>query len=185
MPNALATIAAETDIEALGEFERQTAPRANERTNHNHLGHRLGWGISPNIERASASREKKPQPSKAVAIKPAPVAPAIVPPSIKISGRVLAKFSDYDGMWGAFRNRLDEMGITREELDHLSGMQPGYSGKLCGPRQVKKFGKHSLGCTLGATATYLVLVEDPEQTAKIMARCKKRVRPLRPERNTA
>jgi hypothetical protein len=46
---------------------------------------------------------------------------------------------------GALRGRVDEIGLTREELDHLSGNQPGYSGKLLGKKQVKKFGKHSLG----------------------------------------
>jgi hypothetical protein len=138
--------------------------------------------VSPSLARAKVAREKKPPPAPAA---PKPVAvPAIVRPSIPINGRVLAKFADYDGMWGALRGRVDEMGLTREELDHLSGNQPGYSGKLLGPRQVKKFGKHSLGNTLGATATYLVLVEDPVQTAKIIARCKKRVRALRSERNT-
>jgi hypothetical protein len=119
-----------------------------------------------------------------VAIKPAPIAtPAIVPPSIEIKGRVLAKFADYDGLWGVVRARVDELGITREGLDELCGHQDGYSGKLLGARQTKRFGMKSLGNILGATATYLVLVEDPEQTAKIMARCKKRVRPLPPERN--
>jgi hypothetical protein len=78
------------------------------------------------------------------------------------------------------RARVDALGITRIELDHLSGNQEGFSGKLLGAKQVKKFGKNSLGQTVGATGTYLLLVEDPEETAKIMARCKLRQRPLRP-----
>jgi hypothetical protein len=65
--------------------------------------------------------------------------------------------------------RSDAMQITREELDHISGNQPGYSGKLLGAKQVKKFGKHSLGSTIGAACCKLVLVEDEIQTAKIRA----------------
>jgi hypothetical protein len=82
---------------------------------------------------------------------------------------VLAVFSDYDGLWNAVRARVDAMGITRLELDHLSGNQEGYSGKVLGPKQVKKFGKHSLGSTLGALGSYLALVADPEQVAKLKA----------------
>jgi hypothetical protein len=112
--------------------------------------------------------------------KTAPAAPpAIDQPSIEIRGRVLAVFSDYDGLWNAVRARVDAMGITRLELDHLSGNQEGYSGKLLGAKQVKKFGKQSLGATLGATCCKLVLVEDPEATAKMLARAKKRRRPVR------
>src|SRR5882757_4712345 len=91
------------------------------------------------------------------------------PPSIPITGRVLAVFDDYRGLRHALRDRTDEMGFTREDLDHLSGNQPGYSGKLLGRAQIKKFGKQSLGNVLGAVGTYLALVEDPEQIAKLKA----------------
>jgi hypothetical protein len=110
-------------------------------------------------------------------IKPAPAATA-APPPIKIKGRVLAEFADYDGQWAAIRARVDAMGITRHELDHLSGMQEGYSGKVLGPAQIKKFGKYSLGATLGGIGCKLLLVEDPDATAKIMARAQKRKLPL-------
>jgi len=84
-----------------------------------------------------------------------------------------------DALWRAFRTRVDAMKITRLELDHLSGLQEGCSGKLLGAAQVKNFGRHSLGMTLGATCCKLVLVEDPEATAKMMARARKRQRPIR------
>jgi hypothetical protein len=77
--------------------------------------------------------------------------------------------SDYGSLQKAVRARVDEMGLTRLELDHLSGNQEGYSGKLLGPEQVKKFGKYSLGSTLGALGSYLALVADPEQAAKLKA----------------
>jgi hypothetical protein len=51
---------------------------------------------------------------------------------------VLAELTDYDGQWAAIRVRVDEMGITRHELDHhQSGIQEGYAGKLLGPAQIK------------------------------------------------
>jgi hypothetical protein len=125
MADALAVVpdnCREAGLEALAGAERPTAMRVNERT-----GHGLrGWGISPATARASASREKTPQP--VATIKPAP-APAVAPP-IEIPGRVLATFDDYSGLQNSIRARVDEMGLTRLEVDYLSGMQDGYSGKV-------------------------------------------------------
>jgi hypothetical protein len=112
-------------------------------------------------------------------IKPAPVE-AVASPAIEIKGRVLAEIADYDGLWSAVRVRLEAMGITRREFDHLTGLQEGYSGKLLGAAQRRRFGKESLGATLGGICCKLVLVEDPEATAKMLARAKKRRLPLRP-----
>jgi hypothetical protein len=75
-------------------------------------------GMPPHIERASASREKKPPPppiAKPVAV------PPFVPSTIELGGRVLAILGDYTGMQTASRTRVDEFGITREQLDFLSG----------------------------------------------------------------
>lgn len=45
--------------------------------------------------------------------------------------------------------------------------QSGYSGKVLGPKQVKKFGKQSLGSTVGGLGCYFALVDDPEQSEKL------------------
>ena len=178
MSDALATIA-DDQRGSLEEIAQQTAVRVNERTLHNRPGRKLGWGISPNIVRASASREKKPRPKAAAPKNPPAVVRAFVPPSVEINGRALAVIADYDDLWRGIRGRVDSMGITREELNYQAKMQDGYAGKLLGAKQVKKFGIASLGKTLGAIGCRLLLVEDPVLTAKIMAHYKKRVRPLR------
>ena len=163
MMDALATIPDE--CHGLEEIERQNTIRVNSDDSRHKKN--KGWALSPNIARASASREPKPQKPAAVS-KPAPViVRAVAPPSIEITGRVLAVFSNYDGLQNAVRGRVDEMEFTRLEVDHLSGNQHGYSGKLLGPKQRKKFGKQSLGNTLGAVGSYLAMVEDPEQVAKL------------------
>jgi hypothetical protein len=133
---------------------------------------------------AKVAREKKPPP--AAVAKPV-AAPAIVRPSIKINGRPLAVIADYDDLWRGIRGRVDAMGITREELNSQAKMQDGYTGKLLGPAQIKKFGIASLGKTLGAIGCKLLLVEDREATAKLMSHYKKRQRPLRivPQRKTS
>lgn len=157
-------------------------PCRDERSNHGlRPGRKISWGISPATARASASREKKTEPPvAAIKPKPAPVeAPAIVPPSIEITGRVLREVEDYCGLWNSFRQRIDELGLTRAEVSYLAGLQEGYVGKLAGPAMVKKYGIVSLGATLSALGCKLVLVEDPEATAKVMERAQKRRRPLR------
>jgi hypothetical protein len=111
------------------------------------------------------------------ASKPAPeVAPA-APIQIEITGRALAEIFDYNDLWRSVRDRVEAMGISRLEFDHLTGLQDGYSGKLLGEAQRRRFGKESLGATLGGIGCRLVLVEDSAATAKIMARVKKRKLP--------
>jgi hypothetical protein len=126
------------------------------------------YGLSPALERARPAREKPSPPVKPAIAKPAPEM-KIVAPSVEIGGRVLAQLRGYDEMWSSIRRRAAELGVTREELDGLAGASSGYMGKLLGAAQVKRFGKHSLGWTLGAIGTYLALVEDPGQRARLKA----------------
>jgi hypothetical protein len=128
--------------------------------------------MSPALERSRAAREPKPQKPVA-AIKPAPViVQAVAPPSIEITGRPLARFKDYDGLWAAIRGRYDSMGITRVGADTLTKLPDGYCGKLMGAAQVRKIGLHSLERVLEGTGRFLVLVEDPEASAKMLATAK-------------
>jgi hypothetical protein len=141
----------------------------------NHHDHRpkknRGWGLPPNIERARASREPKPQLQAAT--KPAPViAQAATLPSIEIAGRALAKIASYNGLWNAVRARVEAMGITRIGADTLSNLPDGYTGKLLGAAQVRKIGLNSLERLLDGTGCYLILVEDPAATEKLMAAAK-------------
>jgi hypothetical protein len=133
---------------------------------------KFGWGIPPNIERASASREpKKPIPQE-------PPAVAVDPPARRMPA-VARMISNYEEFLEAVRERVDFMGMTRLELDFQTGMQSGYMGKLLGRRKSKRFGEVSFDATLGAIGCKLLLVEDPVQTAKILARMTPRQRPIR------
>jgi hypothetical protein len=87
--------------------------------------------------------------------------------------------SNYSEFLDAVRERVDSIGMTREELDHQTGMQSGYMGKLLGRRRSKRFGEVSFDATLPAIGCKLQMVEDPEQTAKILARMTPRQRPIR------
>ena len=76
--------------------------------------------------------------------------------------RRIAVVSTYDELIAAFRARADELKVTRETLDSVSGLQAGYSGKLLAPVPMKSLGRVSLGPMLQAMGLAIVLVEDPE-----------------------
>jgi hypothetical protein len=142
---------------------------------HHRRHHDRPFGVSVNLTHAKVARDAKP-PAQAPAPRAKPkqrprrqVAPAIDQPSIEIGGRPLAIIADYDGLWAAIRARVDAMQITRETLNGMANLQDGYMGKLLGGAQGKKFGKLSLGKTLGAIGCDLALIEDEIQTAKIRA----------------
>jgi hypothetical protein len=137
-------------------------------------GRHRSFGVSINLTHAKVAREKPP------AKPPAPIAPApvivqaVALPSIEITGRVLAEIFDYNDLWRSVRDRLDVIGLTRDEVNEQAGLPDRYVAKILGPSQIRKFGNTSLGPTLGATGCYLLLVEDPAATAKMMARAQKR-----------
>src|SRR5258706_4189407 len=98
---------------------------------------------------------------------------------------VLKIISTYDDLVEGVRERCDEMGMTRNELDHQAGLADGHAGKLLCHSQLKRFGIRSLGFVLGGIGCKLALIEDPEQAAKIRGRMKPRQRPIRAPPQTA
>jgi hypothetical protein len=148
---------------------------ADDQPAHHRRHHDRPFGVSVNLTHAKVARDPKP-PAAPPATRAKPkqrprrqVVPAIDQPSIEIRGRVLAIMADYDGVWKAIRDRVDAMQITRETLNGMANLQDGYMGKLLGGAQGKRFGKLSLGKTLGAIGCDLALIEDEIQTAKIRA----------------
>ena len=170
MPNALA-IDVKDGIADLEEIERQTSLRCNETSIHvRRPGRKLGWGLSPNIARAAASRESEPQqPAVAIKLAPVEVAAAIAPPPIEIRSM--------QEMVAAFRACRDEREITHETVDDIAGWQSGYSSKLLAPTPIKNLGWMSLGAALGAFGKVLLLVDDPEQIKRVKDRWTPRERP--------
>jgi hypothetical protein len=130
------------------------------------------WFVSPSIERAAAAREK---PTPTPAPRPKTAEPSATPRMLAAARMI----SDYTEFVEAIRDRADELGMTRLELDHQAGIQSGYSGKLLSRNHIKGFGKLSLGPVLGALGLRLVLMEDTAQTQKIRARMTLRERAVR------
>jgi hypothetical protein len=89
-------------------------------------------------------------------------------------------FTDYRTFVDICRARADEMGLSRAEIDRLSGLPAGYSGKLLGKASVddvgcpqkkttKKMYPAALDCMLGVLGLKILLIEDNATAARTLA----------------
>jgi hypothetical protein len=81
--------------------------------------------------------------------------------------------SDYRTLVETCRQRADELGISRLEIDRIGGLPSGYAGKLLGrdgggPRQ-KKMWPVALESMLGVLGLKILLIEDDAATARTLA----------------
>jgi len=78
----------------------------------------------------------------------------------------------------ALRARRDQLELTHERLDDISGLPSGYFGKLMTNPPIKNLGWLSLGLCLDALGVGLILVENPDQIRLVSRRWEKRQRPI-------
>jgi hypothetical protein len=153
-----------SDVGAAAEVFNQTTIRVDKRAHHG----KLGWGISPNIERASPAREKKTTP----AVKQ-PSGESLVNPPI-VSTYIARPVIGYKGLVKTCRQRANELAISRLELDRLSGLPSGFSAKLLGkddsvPRK-KKMWPTSLQLILETLGLQIIVIEDFVATSRTLSR---------------
>jgi len=87
----------------------------------------------------------------------------------------------YAQLVAALRARRDELQVTHEVLDAVSGLQPGWTSKLFCRQPMRRMGPLSLECMLGALGLKLTISEDPEALARVQPLLTKReVRDWRP-----
>jgi hypothetical protein len=82
----------------------------------------------------------------------------------------IAVVRDHDELHAALAARADELRVTRETLDAVSGLQSGYSAKLLAPFPSKKLNRVSLGAMLGTLGLMLIVVEDVEAFQRVKSR---------------
>lgn len=87
--------------------------------------------------------------------------------------------TNYDQFIEALRVRADKLGLTRETIDEVSGLQPGYSAKLLAPVPMKTLGKLSFGLMLQALGLAIVLVEDGDAMGRFAGQYSARKRVVR------
>lgn len=89
--------------------------------------------------------------------------------------RVLADVVSYEGMLDALRRRVTELQINGERFDSYAGLPTGYLSKLIGERPVRRIGMTSFEPLLAGLGLRLLVIEDPEGTARL-----KRLKPRNP-----
>jgi hypothetical protein len=149
--------------DALEEIAVQTGLAVNEGARSKHG--KLGWGLSPSIERASVPREKN-------APTPAAAPPTVSKRNTASLGRLI---TDYRTLVETCRARADELELSRLEIDRLGGLPAGYAGKLLGKdsdapgRKHKKMWPIALESMLGVLGLKILLIEDDAATACTLA----------------
>ncbi|MET4018148.1 hypothetical protein [Bradyrhizobium sp. S3.2.12] len=141
--------------------------------------------VSPQFQRAKVARaapvEAAPETPPATASEPE-AAPE--PPSVPAA--VPRIITTRDDLLDLLRRRRDELGLTHETIDHLTGWASGYASKVLSPEPIKNLGEQSLGLVLAALGLGIArieFIEDPEIAARMRPRWTQRLRPkMRPRR---
>jgi hypothetical protein len=84
--------------------------------------------------------------------------------------RVIAEFSDYDGMLNALRRRITELQINGERFDEYAGLPRGYLSKLVGANPQRRLGMQSFGPTVAGLAMRCWFVADEEAERRLKER---------------
>ncbi|MGY4371119.1 hypothetical protein ACVW1A_007184 [Bradyrhizobium sp. LB1.3] len=87
--------------------------------------------------------------------------------------------ADREQLLQVVRDRRDELNISHETLDAITGLQGGYVSKLLADPPMRGFGEMSLQAlldALGMRIAFAVIMEDPEQAARVRGRWRPRKR---------
>jgi hypothetical protein len=149
-------------------------PSSHTRRAYRHSG--FGSCVPVNLSHAKVARQKA-SPAKAAKPKSAAaVATTVAKPPSPI-GRVVASYED---VVQAFRDRADQLEISRIELDRLTGLADAHCSMLLMKSPMKTpmkiFGPVSLPAMMAVLGLRFRIEEDPEQTALTLRRRERRVR---------
>jgi hypothetical protein len=97
-------------------------------------------------------------------------------------GEIIGEATDHDSLVALLRKRKMALQLSDAVVDELTGLAHGYCNKVLGVVPVRTLGHLSLTALLAVLAVKLVVIEDPEQAAKIGKRWVRRdensVRPV-------
>jgi transcriptional regulator with XRE-family HTH domain len=80
----------------------------------------------------------------------------------------------HEAMLAAIRRRRDEIGITNELLEEISGIQVGYASKILAEPPAKRLQVFTLFLLADALSLTPAFLENPEMAAKMASRYTKR-----------
>jgi hypothetical protein len=93
-----------------------------------------------------------------------------------MSQSVFAEVRSWSELQVALRQRAETLDVSREVLEHLTGLQSGYCAKLLAPHPIRRLGRVSLGPMLQVLGLKLLVVEDTDALERIRPRLTRRER---------
>jgi hypothetical protein len=84
--------------------------------------------------------------------------------------RVIADVSSYEQMLDALRQRINELQVHGERWEEFAGLPRGYLSKLVGVHPVRRLGMTSFAPVLAGLGLRLLVIEDPQTTARLKSR---------------
>lgn len=88
---------------------------------------------------------------------------------------VLAEVYRYTDLIDAMRARQNQLGISIETIEEISGLSKGLPAKILGPSGIKNLGPMSFGVMLETLGLKLLVVPDPQAEQKMRGKWAKRV----------
>lgn len=89
---------------------------------------------------------------------------------------VAGPIADESDLVAALRARLEEINVSRAEVDEECELPAGYTSKRLAVPQIKYFGRDAFWNIAEALGLAIVLVEDPAATQRHATRMKRRVK---------
>jgi hypothetical protein len=122
------------------------------------------WSLSPQFLRHHVARPPKPETAQQRQ-------PKATKAAVVSEGRTIdlfcAQVRTYEELREAVCARVNQLNISRRNLDEVAGLTDGHSGKLLAPGEIKKhFGMLTLGLMLQACGLRLLVVDDRDALAK-------------------
>jgi hypothetical protein len=87
-----------------------------------------------------------------------------------MSGDILGEVRSYEDLHRIMRERANELKLSRNSIDAISGLQPGYAAKLLSPRPIKKLGALSMSLVLPVLGIKVVVMLDEQKTRDLQGR---------------
>ena len=88
--------------------------------------------------------------------------------------------TDMEALTDAIRERVEDLNVSRTEIDEAGQLLPGYAAKLLCDPPMRGLGQKTLGPVLKATGLALIVVIDDERFAPLKDTLTKRKRTVRP-----
>jgi hypothetical protein len=90
---------------------------------------------------------------------------------------VVAVARSYEEFLEGLKRRRADLRLTLALTGEIAGLQNGYAEKILAPTPLRHLGRVSFTALIGALGLAVVLVEDPEQMARVKNRHTPRLRP--------